>query len=192
MLPVPWIVLLTFVSVSAPAAPSIRLLVGPELSVTVPLPLRDTLDALIFRIPPLLSLITLEFDEVAPVRLSMAPGPMSILPLLVSVLILTTSPALANDRKAPALLVNIPLIVALLLLNVWNVPELLTLLTNNVEPFPTNSRPPTETESVPPVGVSVSVCPFCQDRAPATVVKFASPLVGIPPLITFSVPDTFN
>src|ERR1700682_562855 len=52
---------------------------------------------------------------------------MSILPLLVSVLILTTSPALANDRKAPALLVNIPLIVALLLLSVWNAPELLTL-----------------------------------------------------------------
>src|ERR1700738_2341468 len=152
-------------------------------------------------VPPLITFSvpdTLNCDPAAtavipcppPVRFSVAPPLMSTLPLLVSELILTTSPALANDRKAPALLVNIPLIVALLLLEVWNVPVLFRLLTKNVETFPMNSCPPTA--SVPPVGVSVSACPFSQANAPATVVKFARALEGVPPLITFSVPDTLN
>src|SRR6516225_715307 len=178
-------VLFTFVSVSAAAAPMIELLALFD-SVTLPLPDRLTLAPPILSVPPpvgLPMLIAAEFVRVPePVTSSVAAGSIATVPELVRLAILTTSFVPYSIKLAPELLVNDPLTFTILEppeKPVVNWFELFTLpVTDSVvfDPAPSDKFSPCAElpllmVNVPPLGVTACVTPSFRFSVPSTLVS---------------------
>jgi hypothetical protein len=152
------------------------------------------------------------------VRFSVVPVPMVVEPVLFNAVKLSVTPPLSVNVpelvKAPFAINGVPDVPLRL-----KFPALVTV-PFTVSVVPVLGEPPSLTLkvpvdvifNVPPVGVSVMLCPLCRLRFPATVVKFPKPftvpaalndepaaIVGIPcvtvsvvPVLTITVPELFS